>query len=72
MIQEKKPELFIDGEVWTVAVNYFGTEEKALRWFRTPSLALGGESPGEYCTKAYSGDREVLDIINRLKHGMTT
>lgn len=72
MTQEKKTELFIDGEVWDAAVDYFGSSEKALRWFRTPLLALGGECPGEYCTKVYSGDREVLDILNRLKHGMTS
>lgn len=67
---EKKTELFIDEELWTAALNYFRTKGKALGWLRTPNLALGGECPGECCTSHYSGDKAVLELINKLKYGM--
>lgn len=64
-------EICTEGELWKEALEYFGSEEKALSWFRTPVLALGGGSPEEYCTNHYSGDQTVRNLLNKLKHGLT-
>lgn len=60
-------ELFIDGELWQEALDFFGSKEKALRWFRQPLPSLGDEPPGEYCTSHYSGDKKVRSILQQLK-----
>ncbi|SFF89732.1 MbcA/ParS/Xre antitoxin family protein [Neptunomonas qingdaonensis] len=64
-------EPFITKQILAEAVGYFGSEETALKWFRTPLLALGGESPGEYCATHYRGDKKIMELLNRLKHGLT-
>ncbi|MBR9869359.1 MAG: DUF2384 domain-containing protein [Oceanospirillales bacterium] len=57
-------------ELLTEALGYFESKEEATRWFKTPNLALGLITP-EDCLKRPGGTEQVLDIINKLKHGMT-
>lgn len=64
-------ELFINNEVWAQVVDHFGSEQAALSWFLTPILALGRQSPDEYCKVHHGGDKKVLELLNKLKHGMT-
>ena len=62
--------MHIEGQLWAEAIEYFGDQEKAIRWFQTPNLVLGGETPGEYCTSHYSGDQTVRELIIRMQYGM--
>lgn len=62
----------IEDQLWTEAVEYFGSEEKAFKWFKSPNLALGGEEPRDYCISQCNGTQKVRDIINQLKYGMTS
>ncbi|MBR9886433.1 MAG: DUF2384 domain-containing protein [Oceanospirillales bacterium] len=64
-------ELFINDEVWAQVVDHFESEQAALSWFVTPILALGGQSPDEYFKVHHCGDKKVLELLNKLKHGMT-
>ena len=63
--------LIVPGEVLKDVTDYFDDEEKAWRWLKTPNLQLSNESPGEYCTSHYGGDQKVLELLNRMRHGMT-
>lgn len=60
-------ELFIEGELWQEALDFFGSKEKALKWFRLPLPSLDDEPPGEYCTSHYSGDKTVRSALQQLK-----
>ncbi|MGB7208427.1 MAG: antitoxin Xre/MbcA/ParS toxin-binding domain-containing protein [Pyrinomonadaceae bacterium] len=54
----------------TFATELFaGSTEKALRWFVTPSPALGNVSPIEMAA-TNTGAREVESLIGRLEHGV--
>lgn len=45
-----------------------GDEEAADQWLNTPSSILNGMSPIEYATS--KGKKDVLDLIQRLQHGI--
>ena len=51
------------------AIDIFGSEEKARKWFETPLPALGAKTPLE-CVKTESGTREVEDVLGRIAHGV--
>ena len=54
----------------TLAIELFGgSSEKALRWFVTPSPALGNIPPIEMAGTE-TGAREVENLIGRLEHGV--
>lgn len=46
-----------------------GDSATAMRWFISPSLALGGLSPLE-AAATETGAREVENLIGRLEHGV--
>lgn len=62
----------VDEALFQDAQDYFEDADKALAWFRTPLIALGGKTPGEYCTKYVDGSQAVADELNKLRHGMTS
>jgi putative toxin-antitoxin system antitoxin component (TIGR02293 family) len=51
------------------AVEVFGDQESARRWFQTSIKALGGKSPLEYADSEI-GAREVEDLLGRIEHGV--
>jgi putative toxin-antitoxin system antitoxin component (TIGR02293 family) len=54
----------------TEAEEYFGDRTKALSWMKAKKLALGNQSPLDYCD-TMTGIEFVADEINKLKFGMT-
>ncbi|MFT5164574.1 MAG: putative toxin-antitoxin system antitoxin component (TIGR02293 family) [Alteromonadaceae bacterium] len=52
------------------AVVYFGAQDTALTWLKTPQAIFGNQTPLSYLD-TMTGIEYVRDLINRLKHGMT-
>jgi putative toxin-antitoxin system antitoxin component (TIGR02293 family) len=50
------------------AAEVFGDDDKAIAWFRTPSLALSGQEPLELMTSD-PGAKMVRDELNRIRYG---
>ncbi len=50
------------------ATRIFGSEEKAERWLRTPSPALGDAAPWTLLGSG-AGAESVLDELVRIDHG---
>lgn len=50
------------------AEEIFGDQDKAVAWFKTPSLALNGQQPIDLMTSD-PGARIVRDELNRIRHG---
>lgn len=50
------------------AADVFGDNEKAIAWFKTPSLALNGQEPLELMTSD-PGAKMVRDELNRIRYG---
>lgn len=48
-----------------------GDLDKAKHWLSTPKVALGGESPLDY-SRVDVGAYEVVDLIGRIEHGVTS
>ncbi len=62
----------ISSRLREAVLSYFeNNEEDAIEWLRHPSPALSGEPPLEHA-KAADGERDVLDLIGRLEHGIPT
>jgi putative toxin-antitoxin system antitoxin component (TIGR02293 family) len=59
----------VDVDLLQRAVEVFGSENKAMRWFISPNHALGGSCPGELAETA-EGRQEVLDVLGRIEHGI--
>ena len=55
-------------EVYTLALEYFGSHKKALRWLHTSNLALGQVPPISLCDTVL-GMSLLKEEIQRLKHG---
>lgn len=67
---EESERLFRLSQVFRRAVElYHGKVEIARRWFESPCLALGNQTPQDM-TKSEVGAQEVLDLIGRLEHGV--
>lgn len=52
------------------AAAYFGAQDTALTWLKTPQLIFGNQTPLSYLD-TMTGIEYVHDVITRLKHGMT-
>lgn len=50
------------------AAEIFGDDDKAIAWFKTPSLALNGQEPLELMTSD-PGAKIVRDELNRIRYG---
>lgn len=50
-------------------VNVFGSREKFLGWFDTPSAALGGKAPSELVSLK-AGAQLVMDELGRIEYGV--
>jgi putative toxin-antitoxin system antitoxin component (TIGR02293 family) len=50
------------------AAEVFGDDEKAIAWFKTPSLVLNGQQPLELLTSD-PGAKMVRDEITRIRYG---
>jgi len=50
------------------AADVFGDDQKAIAWFKTPSLALSGQEPLELMTSD-PGAKLVRDELNRIRYG---
>jgi putative toxin-antitoxin system antitoxin component (TIGR02293 family) len=50
------------------AAEIFGDDDKAIAWFKTPSLALNGQEPLELMTSD-PGAKMVRDELTRIRYG---
>jgi putative toxin-antitoxin system antitoxin component (TIGR02293 family) len=50
-------------------IEVFGSREKFLRWFDTPSKALGGKAPSALVSLK-TGAQMVTDELGRIEHGV--
>jgi putative toxin-antitoxin system antitoxin component (TIGR02293 family) len=50
------------------AVEIFGDKNKAVGWFKAPSVALGGQPPIELMTTD-PGTKLVRDELSRIRYG---
>ena len=50
-------------------IEVFGSREKFLRWFDTPSKALGGKAPSAL-VGLKTGAQMVTDELGRIEHGV--
>lgn len=50
-------------------IEVFGSLEKFMRWFNTPSKALGGRVPGEI-VHLKTGTQLVMDELGRIEYGV--
>lgn len=50
------------------AVEIFGDKDKAIGWFKTPSIALGGQQPIDLMTTD-PGAKLVRDELSRIRYG---
>lgn len=50
------------------AAEIFGDDDKAIAWFKTPSLALNGQPPLELMTSD-PGAKLVRDELSRIRYG---
>ncbi len=57
-------------KVFNEASAYFGDQATALTWLKTPQVYFGEHEPLSYLD-TMTGIDIILDVINRLKHGMT-
>lgn len=55
--------------VHELAVDVFGSNEKAKRWLKKPARGLGGRIPIEYAD-TYIGANEVIKLLGRIDHGI--
>jgi len=56
-------------EVYILAVEYFASHEKAVRWLHKPNLNLRYVSPISLCDTVL-GMRVLKEEIQKLKHGL--
>jgi uncharacterized protein (DUF2384 family) len=59
--------------VWDHAVDTFGSETLAARWFETPLAELHGKTPIEWLRRPWDADqalRAVDDILTRIDYGV--
>ena len=66
---EESERLYRYFEVFEKAYALFEDEAKARAWLLKPALALGGRTPLAFA-KREQGAREVLDLVERLEHGV--
>lgn len=55
--------------VYARAVEVFGDKDKAVKWLKYPSTALGGITPLS-CLDNFSGIELILDELGRIEYGV--
>ncbi|WP_415902816.1 antitoxin Xre/MbcA/ParS toxin-binding domain-containing protein [Neptuniibacter sp. QD29_5] len=60
-------DLTIEVHLWIEAIQHFGTQERAMEWFRHPLKELNGTPPGEYCSFEPYGHRRVALVLKDIK-----
>jgi uncharacterized protein (DUF2384 family) len=58
----------MDQEVMAEAVRILGSREKAQAWFKTPSIALGGQSPEDLLSRGETG--AVMAELGRIEYSV--
>ena len=66
---EESERLYRYAEIFEGAATLFENEAKAKAWLGKPALALGGQTPLDFA-RSEQGAREVLDVLERLEHGV--
>lgn len=66
--EDREQALFIDGDLWLLAVAQFGDTTATVQWFRTPHPHLQGRTPGDVCMNEYSGDWIIRDLLKAVKN----
>lgn len=61
----------MDRRVTEATEKLFGDKDTAERWLKQPNPALGDTSPEQYM-KDSKTVQEVLDLIGRLEHGISS
>jgi putative toxin-antitoxin system antitoxin component (TIGR02293 family) len=59
----------ISPAIWKRAVDVFGDEKKASRWFATPLSELDGRTPEEVVESDSKADA-VLAVLDRIDYGV--
>ncbi|MBS3091181.1 DUF2384 domain-containing protein [Candidatus Pacearchaeota archaeon] len=55
-------------ELLNRAIEFLGDKDECERWFNSPVLGLGNETPYEFCIKGRQKD--ISDLIGRLEYGV--
>lgn len=63
----KPAQWIIDASVLIEIEEVFGSFDQALDWLRSPHPALGGERPGDYCTRYVNGHLQVAELLQAIK-----
>lgn len=58
-------------KIWALAINVFGDEASAKKWFISPVKVLGDRKPIEVITSP-EGMEMVSDLLNRIARGVFT
>jgi uncharacterized protein (DUF2384 family) len=58
----------MDQELMAAAIRVLGDSAKALGWFKTPSVALGGLSPEDLLSRGETGT--VMAELGRIEYGV--
>lgn len=66
---EESERLYRYAEILEKATQLFEDGAKARMWLSKPAVALGGQTPLGFARRE-QGAREVLDVIERLEHGV--
>ena len=69
LTKDQSDRLFRVARVLDAAGATFGSADKAHRWLRRPTLALGGEAPLDLLDTG-EGIRLVEDLLARIDHGL--
>lgn len=56
-------------QVFDMAIEVFGSPQKAESWLKKPARGLGGKIPLEY-TDTQLGVQEVIFLLGRIDHGI--
>ncbi|BCO32060.1 hypothetical protein TspCOW1_21630 [Thiohalobacter sp. COW1] len=52
------------------AIEVLGDREAAERWMSTPKPALDWKTPLQHVEQGEEGERQVLDLLGALEHGV--
>ncbi len=61
--------LFRLGNLLDATLRFHGSREAAVRWLKTPNIALGGVATIEYA-RTEAGSQALLDLLGGLEHGV--
>ncbi|MFH0729840.1 MAG: antitoxin Xre/MbcA/ParS toxin-binding domain-containing protein [Pseudomonadota bacterium] len=66
---DESERIFRIAQVNDMAVEVFGSQQKAESWLKKPARGLGGKIPLEY-SDTNLGAREVINLLGRIEHGV--